>query len=280
MTSSSTLTVTNLEPRQGDDVEVLASAQQQIDALAGRLPPTGALVLNADDSAVEALGGDSAATRIRFGLHSTADVRAEAVVGHGSHGLETDLVVARRRVRVRLPLYGLNVLHGALAAAAVWVGHGIELREIGAGLQTASPTIRIIVTTGINGSRIIDDSYNASPESTLEALNLLAELKGRKVAILGDMLDLGDFETSGHRKIGNRAAHVVDELVTVGERARFIADEARRNGLPEQAVVEVTDVEAAISAVRRRLRPGDYVLVKGSAEMGLNSVVRALRVEG
>jgi UDP-N-acetylmuramoyl-tripeptide--D-alanyl-D-alanine ligase len=280
LAGSTTMVVTTLDRPYAADGAALQVKTRLIDQLASRLPRNGTLVLNADDPALQALGTDTAATRIRFGLSPNADVRAEAVVGHGSHGLEVDLVVARRRVRVRLPLYGMEVLHSALAAAAVGVGHGIELREIGAGLQTASPTVRIIVATGVNGSRIIDDSYNASPESTLEALNLLAELDGRKVAVLGDMLDLGSFEVAGHRKVGNRAAHVVDELVTVGERARLMADEARRSGLPASAVVEARSVEAAIPEVRRRLRPGDYVLIKGAAEIRLDSLVRALSVEG
>src|SRR5213076_1268158 len=137
-------------------------------------------------------------------------------------------------------------VHSALAATAIGLAEGFELREIGAGLQTASATPRIIAATGLNGSRIIDDGYSASPESTLEALNLLAELGGRKIAVLGDIPESGRLDLLGHRKVGNRAALVCEALVTVGERARWIADEARRVGLPDEAIFEAPNAREAL----------------------------------
>jgi UDP-N-acetylmuramoyl-tripeptide--D-alanyl-D-alanine ligase len=177
-------------------------------------------------------------------------------------------------------MLGLNSVHSALAAAGAGLADGIELRAIGAGLQTASPEPRIVVATGLNGSRIIDDSLNASPESGLEALNLLAQLDGRKVAVLGGMLGLDRSDAADHRKLGNRAARVVDALVTVGERGRLIADEARRMGLSGAAVFEAASADEATRYLRHRLRPGDYVLVKGAPELALDTVVQAIRLEG
>jgi UDP-N-acetylmuramoyl-tripeptide--D-alanyl-D-alanine ligase len=191
-----------------------------------------------------------------------------------------DLVVGDRRVHVRLPLLGLQSIHGAAAAAALGLANDLELRAIGASLQTASAEPRIIAVTGLNGSRIIDDSYNASPESNLEALNMLAKLDGRKVAVLGEMRGLDRFEVAGHRKVGNRAAGVVDELVTVGQRASLIADEARRMGLAGGAIFEAKTNLEAIEYLRHRLRPGDNVLIKGSPDLGLDEVVAAIRLEG
>jgi UDP-N-acetylmuramoyl-tripeptide--D-alanyl-D-alanine ligase len=238
------------------------------------------VVLNADDERARALAAATRASPVYFGLGPAADVRAASVVGRGRQGTELDLVVAHRTVHVRMPLLGLNSVHSALAAASVGLADGLELREIGAGLQTASPTTRILVATGLNGSRIIEDSYNASPESDLEALNLLADLSGRKIAVLGDMLGLGKLEATEHRKVGNRAASVVDSLVTVGERARLMADEARRMGLSGGATFEAATNEEAIDHLRRRLRPGDNVLVKGARELGMDTIVQALRLEG
>jgi len=272
--------VTNVQANHLEPADSLDNLARPKSALVAALSPDGTAVLNADDERVRAMASLTSAAPMLYGLGPAAEVRAEGIVGHGLHGTELDLLVARRSVHIRLPLLGLNSVHSALAAAAVGLAEGLELREIGAGLQTASATPRIIAATGLNGSRIIDDSTNAGPESTLEALNLLAQMGGHKVAVLGDMLGLGRLEVLGHRKVGNRAALVCDALVTVGERARWIADEARRVGLHDEATFEARTNEQAIDFLRRRLRPGDVVLVKGSPEMGMETIVQAIRLEG
>jgi UDP-N-acetylmuramoyl-tripeptide--D-alanyl-D-alanine ligase len=123
---------------------------------------------------------------------------------------------------------------------------------------------------------ILDDSYNASPESTLAALNLLEELEGRKVAVLGDMLELGIYEMEGHEMVGARAAQVADLLITVGERAKIIASAALQAGLPDEALMELPDVPQVIDYLVENLEKGDVVLVKGSHGMHLERIVAAL----
>jgi UDP-N-acetylmuramoyl-tripeptide--D-alanyl-D-alanine ligase len=123
---------------------------------------------------------------------------------------------------------------------------------------------------------LLDDTYNAAPASTLAALNLLQDLEGRRIAVLGDMLELGDFEERGHRIVGARAAQIADELVTVGKRAAWIADEARRAGLPEAAIVELEDSQQAIEYLKERVGQGDVVLVKGSHGMRMDQIVNEL----
>ena len=123
---------------------------------------------------------------------------------------------------------------------------------------------------------MLDDTYNASPESTLAALNLLDELQGRKVAVLGDMLELGRYEEQGHEMVGIRAAEVVDELVTIGERGRMIAAAAHRAGLKGEAITELENTEQAIRFLEARLDENDVVLIKGSRGMQMERVVRAL----
>jgi UDP-N-acetylmuramoyl-tripeptide--D-alanyl-D-alanine ligase len=108
----------------------------------------------------------------------------------------------------------------------------------------------------------------------------LKELPGkRKIAVLGDMLELGSEEEPGHRRVGNRAALVVDLLITYGPRSRAVADEARQSGLHPEQVVEAHDLDEIAESLRHRLRPGDDVLVKGSLAMGMSRVVRAIRTE-
>ena len=251
----SLLVVTNIEPTLHEAASRLDELAAARASLVSSVPSNGAVVLNEDDPRVRALGAETRARRLTFGLRPSAWVHAEDVVGQGLQGTELDVVVERQRMHVRLPLLGLFCVQAALAAAAVGLANGLDLRAVGEGLQTASSSPRIMVATGLNGTRVIDDSQNASLESDLAALNLLARLEGRKIAVLGDMLGLGPREAEGHRLVGNRAALVADDLVAVGSRARMMADEARRMGL-RGAIFEAPSAEAAIDHLRRALRPG------------------------
>ena len=155
------------------------------------------------------------------------------------------------------------------------------MSEAAEALQGLSPALRLLVVDGINGSRVIDDSYNASPESVLAALNLLRELPGRrKIAVLGDMLELGSEERPSHERVGNRAAAVLDLLIAYGPRSRTTADEARRAGLRPEQVFQPDSHAEIINLLRAQLRPGDDVLIKGSLAMGMSAVVRGIRAEG
>jgi UDP-N-acetylmuramoyl-tripeptide--D-alanyl-D-alanine ligase len=156
---------------------------------------------------------------------------------------------------------------------------GLTWQDILDGLNAVGATqLRLVAVTGPEGSVLLDDTYSASPESVIAALNLLQELEGRRVAVLGDMLELGSYEEVGHRLVGRRAREVADLLVTVGPRARVIAEEAREAGLPDAAVVELEDSAAAITFLRQTIRRGDVVLLKGSQGVKLDRVVPALEV--
>ena len=271
--------VSSLQPIRVEPGEAAEARARLTAVLVRSLPSGGVAVLNADEERVRAMAEIPRAKTLTCGIDPSADVRAENVAGRGAHGTTFDLVVGRQSVHVRLPLLGLHSVHAALAAAALGVGEGLDLREIGAGLQTASREPRIIVASGLNGSRVIDDTHSATPESSLEALNLLAGFGGRKIAVLGDMLGLEPHEVASHRKVGNRAASVVNVLVTVGERAKLIADEARRMGLSDAALFEAPTNDEAIEYLRHHVRPGDVVLLKGSSEMDMDRIVQAIRLE-
>jgi UDP-N-acetylmuramoyl-tripeptide--D-alanyl-D-alanine ligase len=158
---------------------------------------------------------------------------------------------------------------------------GLTWQEIVEGLQAVEAAqLRLVTVKGPGGSLILDDTYNASPESVLAALNLLHELEGRRVAVLGDMLELGTYEEEGHRLVGRRAREVVNLLVTVGPRARLIADEARRYGLPAGTVVELENSDEALAYLRGEIRAGDVVLIKGSRGVRLDRIVPNLGAEG
>jgi UDP-N-acetylmuramoyl-tripeptide--D-alanyl-D-alanine ligase len=148
-----------------------------------------------------------------------------------------------------------------------------------AGYQQPNIQLRLLLVPAINGATLLDDTYNANPASSLAALNLLEELDARrKVAVFGDMLELGGFEREGHRMVGDRASQVVDALYVMGERARMIGEQARQ-ARPSLPVVYLADKPALVDALRDGLRDGDLVLIKGSRGIELETVVAELRDE-
>jgi UDP-N-acetylmuramoyl-tripeptide--D-alanyl-D-alanine ligase len=273
--------VTAVLPVHLERLGTIERIQQAKQELVEELPANGVAVLNADDPRVAQMAGATAARVVRYGVSENANVRAEAIQSRGLRGVEFDLLHGGQRRRVHLPLLGAHSVHAALAATAVALEEGLSLTEVAEALHGLSPTLRLLVVDGINGSRIIDDSYNASPESVLAALNLLRELPGRrKIGVLGDMLELGSEEEPGHRRVGNRAGAVLDLLITFGPRSAITAKEARRSGLSHDQVFEPSSHEEMVDLLRTHLRPGDDVLVKGSLAMGMSTVVRAVRAQG
>ncbi len=271
--------VTSVQPVHLERLGSIERIQQTKQELVEALPANGVAVLNADDVRVRAMATATRARVRTFGLSPDAEVRAEGIVGRGLGGVDFTLVHGDCRLPVHLALLGRHTVYAALAAVVVGLALGLPLEEAAAGLGHIPASVRILVRPGLSGALIVDDTYNASPESALAALNLLAELDGRRVAVLGDMLELGSYEEPGHRRVGSRAGEVADVLVTVGPRARWIAEEARRMSRPPATIVEANDRAEAFEQLRRILQPGDVVLVKGSRAMQMEHLARALRDE-
>src|SRR5690606_25109284 len=133
---------------------------------------------------------------------------------------------------------------------------------------------RLVAVETREGALLLDDTYNASPESMLAALNLLNELPGRKIAVLGGMNELGPYEAVGHQKVGIRAAQVADKLIAFQQNARMIADAALQAGLPAHAVEMLEDSEAVIDSLNKTLHKGDVVLVKGAHSLRMDRIVQ------
>ncbi|MSQ42310.1 MAG: UDP-N-acetylmuramoyl-tripeptide--D-alanyl-D-alanine ligase [Dehalococcoidia bacterium] len=252
-------------------LEAIAHAKRE---LVEALPPEGHAILNADDPAVRAMAAHSRAPVTLFGTVAGADVRAFEVASHGATGFEFTLLAAGESRRVRVPLPGAHLLSNVLAAAATALADGLTLDAVTAALERLDVPLRLRVRALPGGVTLLDDTYNASPASTRAALDLLAETPGRRVALLGDMRELGALSAQSHAAIGRRAAEVVDALYTVGELARGIADAARAAGLREARHLK-TKAEAE-AALRATLRAGDALLVKGSRALALETVVEAL----
>ncbi|MBN1146519.1 MAG: UDP-N-acetylmuramoyl-tripeptide--D-alanyl-D-alanine ligase [Anaerolineales bacterium] len=255
--------------------EVIASGKAE---LVQALPPAprGVAILNYDDSRVRGMASQTQAQVFYYGLDPQADLWADSVEGLGLEGIRFRLHYRNEVLYVRVPLIGRHSVHTVLRAAAVGLVEGLTWQEIVAGLRSEHTQLRLAAVRTESGALILDDTYNASPESTLAALNLLDELEGRKVAVLGDMLELGQYERQGHEMVGVRAAQVVDELITVGERGRLIAMAARSAGLPSSVVTELSDHDEVIAFLSDRLSADDVVLVKGSHGMCMGRIVAAL----
>jgi UDP-N-acetylmuramoyl-tripeptide--D-alanyl-D-alanine ligase len=271
--------VTNVGPTHLERLGTIERIVQAKTELVQALPLDGVAILNADDPLVAPMAGQTRARILTYGLTPTADLSAEEVTSAGLEGIRFAFRYQGERIEARLPLLGRHNVYTALRAAAVGLVEGLSWTEIVAGLEVlpSAAQLRLTPVPGPNGSTLLDDTYNASPASTLAALNLLAELEGgRKIALLGDMLELGSYEEEGHRQVGRRAAGVVDALIVIGSRAGWIAAEARRCGLEPARILAVETHQAAVAHLAEFLRPGDWVLLKGSRSLRLDEVVAAL----
>lgn len=243
------------------------------------LPPDGTAVLNADDPIVTRMDRRTVAHVVRYGFDDGADVRASDVVSAGPDGMSFRLRTRDGDRAVTIPALGRLSVHNAAAAAAVGLAADLELDAIVAALAAGWAAPHRVELVRLRGATVIDDTYNASPGSVTAALELLAGLPGRRVAVLGEMLELGDAHEEGHRAVGEAAGAIVDLLIVVGSGAGGIAAGAIDAGLDPGRVHVVPDAEAALDAVRPRLRDGDSVLVKASRGIELDRVVDGLRLE-
>jgi UDP-N-acetylmuramoyl-tripeptide--D-alanyl-D-alanine ligase len=263
-------------------IERIAQAKAElVEALPGATQG-GIAILNHDDPLVRPMAAKTAAQVVTYGISPEADLWAGDIVSAGLEGVRFVFHYQGDQIHAKVPLLGRHSVHTALRAALVGLVQGLAWEEIMAGLQTLPDTtqLRLVAAPGPNGSTLLDDTYNASPASTIAALNLLDDLTARrKIAVLGDMLELGSYEEEGHRKVGCRAADIVDVLIVIGRRAGFIAQEAQACGLEAEAIMAFDDRRPAIDYLRQILGPQDVVLVKGSNAMKLDEIVAALTVQ-
>ena len=262
-------------------IERLAQAKAELPAA---LPVGGLAVLNADDARVAAMRDVTAAAVRTFGLGPAADVRATDIESRGLAGTEFTLESPWGTRRLRSGTPGRHLVPHALAAAGVAERFAVPLDEVAAALDAGSRAEhRMSVVEAASGATLIDDTYNASPVSVGGALDFLAETPiasgGRRLAVLGDMLELGSDEERLHREIGDRAARAADAIVAVGRRGAWIADAARAAGA---RVATAEDADEAAAVLERELAPGvgDIVLVKASRGIGLDRTVELLRSGG
>jgi UDP-N-acetylmuramoyl-tripeptide--D-alanyl-D-alanine ligase len=243
--------------------------------LAESVPDEGTVVLNADDDFADWIAVRCRAQVVMAGF-SQGQIRA-VNIRHGLDGEEFTVITPKEELRVRLPVPGEHMVHNALQAIGIGLTFGLSLSECAVGLaKTALPSGRLQVKA-LGGISIVNDAYNANPDSMIAALRTVANLpaNGRRVAALGEMGELGQESLVGHERVGKAVAdHGFDVLIAVGERAYPIARSAVAAGLRESRTVK-SNAEAA-DVLNKILEPGDLLLLKGSRSAGIDQIIPLL----
>ena len=242
------------------------------------LPADGVAILNFDDPWVRKMEEKTKAKVFFYGLSPEADLWADQIEGLGLEGIRFRFHYKGEILHTRVPMIGRHSVHTALRAASVGLNDGLTWQEILEGLSHGHAQLRLVAVRSSIGALILDDTYNASPESMLAALNLLDELEGRKIAVLGDMLELGPYEKQGHEMVGMRAAQVAKTLLTLGSRAKVIAEAARKAGMNPANILEFESPEPIVDWLSKNLTSSDAVLIKGSRGLRMDRITATLEV--
>nr|BFE59976.1 UDP-N-acetylmuramoyl-tripeptide--D-alanyl-D-alanine ligase [Dactylosporangium thailandense] len=251
------------------DREAIARAKSE---LVRGLAPGGTAVLNADDPRVAAMRSCTGGPVLTFGRAEHADVRVLGLTLDRLGRPSFTLASAEAAVAVTLPLVGAHQALNAAAAAAAGLAAGVPLDAAAAALATASLSKWRLEQHELDGgATLLNDSFNANPDSARAALDALAAIDGRRrIAVLGEMLELGDDSAAEHRAVGEYAAARADVVLTIGEAARALAAGAGARAVP------LTGNDAAVDWLREHLTAGDVVLVKASRAARLDEVAAAL----
>jgi UDP-N-acetylmuramoyl-tripeptide--D-alanyl-D-alanine ligase len=280
--------VTNVGPAHLEFLGDLAGVAKEKTTLFEAIQPGGIGVINLDDPYLEPWER-KLANRWTFGLDSDADVTASGIEQKAK---ETRFTLHLNRngenARMVLPILGHHQVYNALAAAAVASALGLGLNEIREGLEQFRPVALRTEILKIRGADVLLDAYNANPASMKAALQMLASYgpeggsrSRRKIALLGDMLELGDSAEGAHLEIGKWAAQMgVDLLMAVGAWAESVAEGARGEGMPAGAIFVHPDLESAQKFLQEEMREGDCLLIKGSRGMKMERVLAGLGGEG
>ena len=269
--------ITNVGAEHLEGLTDIDGVRREEASITQGLNPKGCLIVNGDDAPLLSLVSQYKGQRITFGLSPSNDLFATDITCE-QNGVYFNLNGSARR-RVFVPMLGKHSAANALAAIAVARKMGIAEEAIIESLAHAhGPEMRLQLSRS-NGVTILNDAYNANPNSTKAALETLLALthRGRRVAVVGDMLELGAHSDSYHDEIGQAIGQTkLDLLVCVGKNARRIAASAKATGMDAPRIVTYPDAAAAARGFVRRVRTGDLVLLKGSRSIGLEAVAKAI----
>ena len=273
--------ITNIQTVHLEGMGSLERLKEEKGELYRRMRRDGTILVNQDDARVVDLASDYPGQKITLGIEHPADVMAKEVRLNGAEGTSFTLILEGEVVEIHLPLLGRHFIPNALSAMAVACLFGVEVREAKKALENFQPfPLRMEVVSLKGGKTVINDAYNANPYSMEFALETLAEVKGkgRTIAVLGDMLELGNFTREAHQRIGQKVSQLsIDFLLAMGEEAPVVVESAIRYGFPTERARVVESHSEAVSLLRQISQNGDWILVKGSRKMAMEKIVEGLR---
>jgi UDP-N-acetylmuramoyl-tripeptide--D-alanyl-D-alanine ligase len=270
--------VTSVAAAHLEGLNSVAGVAQEKGALYRNVRAGGAIAVNLDDARVKKLGAKFKGKKITYGKGGA--VRARSWCMRGASGIAFTLEAGRERGQVRLNYLGQHNISNALGAAALALGAGVKPADIRRGLAKAKPFSMRMQIEDWRGIGIINDAYNANPASMAAALRTLAEIRcrGRRIAVLGDMFELGRHSGKEHRAMGKAAADAaIDSLYLLGEQANVVRRGALKGGMrPEQIIIGKDHADLA-AHLGERVKRGDWLLFKGSRGMKMERVLETLR---
>ncbi len=272
--------ITNIGPAHLEGLGSIEAIREEKGALFHIMDGRGTAIINRDDDAVGILAGRWRGTRVTFGLKPGADITARPLVTAGPEGVRFDLVIDGIEVPVHLAAPGEHHVLDALAASAAAWALGLDREAIAAGLATFRPVPgRMEIRRLGNGAFLILDAYNANPASMREALKTLRDLRGagRATVILGDMLELGAQAEELHEGVGELLVKTgVDRVFLKGALSRSTAEGAMKTSFPREGIVFFDDPEEVLASLSPFLEKGDWILIKGSRMMKMETVAEAI----
>ncbi len=273
--------ITNIQRAHLEGVGSLERIKEEKGALFRGMKRDGSIIVNQDDLRVVALAEAFPGQKITFGIDRPSDVMAREIRVRAREGTFFILDLDGEEMEVRLPLLGRHFVYNALSAIATASLFGIEKEKAIEALRHFRPYSMRMELIFLKGNiTLINDAYNANPDSMEMALRTLSEAKGegRAIAVLGDMLELGEDSIEAHRELGRRAAELsIDLLLAIGEEASVVVGSALREGVSQERARVVGSHSEAASIVRAFAREGDWILVKGSRGMAMERVVEVLK---
>ena len=272
--------ITNIQKVHLEGMRSLERLKGEKGELYRRMRKDGTILVNQDDSQVVDLASHYPGQKITFGVEHPAEVMAKEIQLKGTEGTSFTLILEEEVMEIRLPLLGRHFIPNALSAIAVACLFGVEVSQAKEALEKFRPfPMRMEVVPLNGGETLINDAYNANPNSMELALETLVEArgKGRAFAVLGDMLELGEFTKEAHEQIGQKVSELsIDFLLVLGEEAPIVVESAVHHGFPIERAKIVESHSEAVSILRQMIQNGDWILVKGSRRMEMEKVAEGL----
>ena len=276
--------ITNIQKVHLEGMGSLERLKEEKGELFRKMRRDGTILVNQDDPRVIELARDYPGQKITFGIEHPAEVMAKEIRLRGAEGTSFTLILEEEVMEIHLRLLGRQFVPNALCAMAIACLFGVEVKQAKEAIESLQPfPMRMEVVSLKGGKTLINDAYNANPYSMELALETLVEVKGkgRAIAVLGDMLELGSFTREAHEQLGEKVSELsIDFLLALGEEAPIVVESAIRHGFPMERAKVMESYSEAVFQLRQMIQSGDWILVKGSRRMGMERIAESLTEGG